>query len=137
MSPNHLARRAARTYPRRDRSEGGPDMRKRIALVVAMLGAVVVPVQHARANFHFIKIAEVFVGVEDESEYSGAQYIRLVTYEAGQTDLGGHDIDVYRADGTLKTSIPLSDVSNASSDDDSITIGTEAVEEIFPDNGSE
>jgi len=52
----------------------------------------------ARANFHLVKVVEVFTGTEAAPD---AQYVMLQAYSAGQNVLTGHSVQVYDTDGVL------------------------------------
>lgn len=72
------------------------------AATLALAGiAVVAPA--ADADFHFMKIREVFLGNGNPN----AAFIELQMYAAGQTNVTGHNVRVYQADGSEAAAFAL------------------------------
>lgn len=70
----------------------------RILLVISLLaGALLAVAPPAAADFHLMKVREVFAGGSYASP--GAQFIELQMYAAGQNLVGGHSVVVYDAPG--------------------------------------
>jgi len=71
-------------------------MRTRVTLVTMFLCAWLAP-RPALANFHLMKLVEVFPGTAAAPQ---AQYVVLQMYSGGQTVVGGHSIIVFDAADT-------------------------------------
>src|SRR5437870_2532846 len=52
----------------------------------------------AQASFHLMLISEVYGGSVENPD---SQYVELVMYSSGQNFVGGHEVQVFGADGTL------------------------------------
>src|SRR5690242_1175001 len=98
---------------------------------VALFAVVVLAASPALANFHLMKVTEVFPGTDAEPT---AQFIELQMYFGGQTVLIGHGVAVYDASNTLvgKTTweSPDGNVANGTTQAH-VLIATPAAETMF------
>ena len=83
-------------------------MRRGLTIALATLGASLALAPAAGANFHLMKIREV------ATNPAGTQsaFIELQMYAAGQNATAGHPLNFYTADGSLSTTLPLTNVPN-------------------------
>ena len=93
-----------------------------VAASVALVG-VAVAAPAANADFHLMKIREVFLG----QGVPNSSFIELQMYAQGQTAVTGHTVAFYQADGTLASNFPIpGPVANGESQR-TILIGDDAV----------
>ena len=75
-------------------------MRTRGIVLAAVLGAFLAAPALAQADFHLIKIREVFGGGPSQPQL-GPSFVELQAYASGQTNLAGHTLTVHAADGEV------------------------------------
>jgi hypothetical protein len=102
----------------------------RRALSVSAAALVMLVSARASANFHAMKIVEVFAG---SAAAPDAHYIQLQMYAAGQNFVGGHFVHVYDAAGVEIAGSLFTFSGNVanSADQANILIGTAAVTTAF------
>jgi hypothetical protein len=85
-------------------------MRRGFALTLAVTALLIVP-SAAQADFHLMKISEVFPGTPAAPDKA---FIELRMVASGQNLVGGHAVTVYDAAATPVLTVPMtSDVANA------------------------
>jgi hypothetical protein len=101
----------------------------RITMALALVTGILISAGGpARADFHFIKITEVFAGT---GGFANAQFVELQMYAPGQTNLGGHSVVVQNASGGHAATYTFAGgVANGSSQD-TILVGTSSVSTLF------
>ncbi len=78
----------------------------------------------AKADFHFMKVVEVFPGA---AAAPNAQYVVLQMWSGGQTNVASHGVTVFAADGTsIGTVVFPNGVANGVSQDKILVATTEA-----------
>lgn len=97
---------------------------KRTALALLMC-ALAVP---ALASFHLMKIVEVFAGT---AASPNAQYVVLQMYSSGQNSVGGTNIIVYNAAGTVVGTFPFTGDVAAGGSQAKILIATTQAQTFF------
>lgn len=97
-------------------------MRKALLSLAAGVTAMLVS-GSALANYHYIKIAEVFAGAPAAPN---AHYVTLQMYADDQHFLSGHTLKIYNAAGVETGSVNLMDLA-AGVDQKTILIGTASV----------
>ncbi len=103
---------------------------RRAAVIAGLAFFALLAAAPARANFHLIKVVEVFTGTEAAPD---AQYIVLQAYALGQNVLTGHSVQVYDTNGNLVpggTFAFTSTVAN-SSDQMTVLLATPAAQTFF------
>ncbi len=70
----------------------------RSAFKLSALAITLFATQAANANFHLMKVVEVFGGTQAAPN---AQYVVIQMFAGGQTQVGGHTISVFGPTGTL------------------------------------
>lgn len=91
--------------------------------ILSMLAPAAIP-----ASFHLIKIVELFPGSAAQRE---AQYVMLQMYSAGQTEVAGHSIDVFAANGSVAGSFTFASAVANGDNQDTILIATPQAEALF------
>ena len=102
--------------------------RVKIAFVVALVCASIVPAPPAHALFHLIKITEVFPGT---SQQGAAQFIELQMYSDNQRFLASHEVVVFDASGTEKATFTFTTAMQNGASQSYVLVATAEAEETF------
>ena len=101
----------------------------RILMALTLVGEIlVVGAGPAQADFHFIKITEIFTGT---GGFDNTQYVELQMYVSGQTNVGGHSIVVQNATGGQIATYSFSGMVGNGASQDTILVGTSSVSTLF------
>ena len=82
----------------------------------------------AHADFHFMKIVELFSGT---AAAPNAQYIVLQMYVSGQQFVAGHEVEIYDANGTQAASFAFNQNVSNGSNQAKILVATSEAEAFF------
>jgi hypothetical protein len=102
--------------------------RIKIALLVGVLCAFLLPAPFARASFHLNLIREVFGGTADAPD---AQYVELQMWANGQNFVSGKPIIVYDSTDTEVARFEFTDDAANGLDQSSILVATPEAEALF------
>ncbi len=95
---------------------------------VIVVASLVATPRDAGALFHLISITEVFTG---SGEHSGAQYVELQMFMAGQSIIDGHSIIVYDATGAKVGSFAFVGVALNPLNQATLLTATPAAQSLF------
>ncbi len=100
--------------------------RRLFAVVAAAVAAALILPIAAQASFHLMKVREVYPGSSNDS------YVVLQMLGAGENFVGGHDVILYNATGTvIDTFVFSGGVPNGSHGNNTILVGDTGVQATF------
>lgn len=97
-------------------------------LIMVLLGAFIGASIPASANFHLMKIREVYAGGPDTP---GAQFVELQMTSAGQTQVQGHSVRIYDSSGAVVSTFTFNSPVASSANGSSILVATPAAVTAF------